>query len=74
MKPNAFITEYAIEDLDPDGEDGVYAITQDRNEALAVLYAQRHIADLMCVPEELWPIMLERTVEVYWGSWRQLDD
>lgn len=74
MRPSKIITEWAVQDMDPDGEDGPYGITTDRNSAVIQMYMRRHIAEDMGIPEELWPILLERTVEVYNGSWRQLDD
>jgi hypothetical protein len=68
-KPPAVAVEYGIKNYSEDAPPYAY---DNEGAALRALTHQRKELARFGVPEEFWPILLKRSVEIVTGSWEQL--
>lgn len=69
QKPPAVAVEYGVKNYAQTEPPYAY---DSEDAALRALTHQRKELERYGVPEEFWPILLKRTVEVVTGSWEQL--
>lgn len=70
-RPAAISSEYGIQFYD---NSAVVMVYDNLNAALRTLTHQRRDLSRMGVPEEYWPVMVERITETTVGSWRPLSE